>query len=103
MRATPTREDETCPKCGAWLPTSAATHVCVMPMHSNATPIRPYDVSPSVVAAPLSFRDQCAIAVIQGLTMHFGTATSGGVGQRAIVAFDLADAMDAERQKRETR
>jgi len=98
MRATPTLEDESCGICGAWLPTSAAAHVCVMPTNSNAMLDLRY-VSPPVVAAPLSFRDACVVAMCGRMDV------AGFIDDAKLAAwaFDLADAMDAERQKREAK
>ncbi len=54
---------------------------------------------------PLSFRDQCAISIAQGVFSN-STSSNGGKSHyeyaklAAVVAFDTADAMDAERKKR---
>ena len=51
----------------------------------------------------LSFRDQCAIAAMEWATRFFVQClTSDGAGAKYVAerAFDIADAMEAERQKR---
>jgi hypothetical protein len=51
----------------------------------------------------LSFRDECAIAAMECAGRFFGECpTSDGAGAKTLAerAFDIADAMEAERQKR---
>ncbi len=50
-------------------------------------------------APALSFRDQCAIAAMQKCVEEY---TPEGVNELADHAFNVADAMEAERQKRST-
>jgi len=66
----------------------------------------PFPPPKEPVAEPLSFRDQCAIAAFRAVVNTLGDEwfiDKADMTRLATRTFDLADAMEAERQKRSGR